>query len=55
MPSRCRRSRRLVEGVDGFEVLKLVRGGGAWVIEGRRTKPVRMKVSGFVKLRSFIE
>ena len=46
---------QLVEGVDGFEVLRLVRSGGAWVIEGRRAKPVRMKQSGFANLRSFIE
>ena len=46
---------QLVEGVDGFEVLKLVRGGGGWVIEGRRAKPVRMKESGFARLRSIIE
>ena len=46
---------QLVEGVDGFEVLKLVRGGSGWVIEGRRAKPVRMKESGFARLRSFIQ
>ena len=46
---------QLVEGVDGFEVLKLARGSGGWVIEGRRAKPVRIEQSGFARLRSFIE
>ena len=46
---------QLVEGVAGFEVLKLARGNGGWVIEGRRAKPVRMEQPAFARLRSFIE
>ena len=46
---------QLVEAVAGFEVLKLARGNGGWVIEGRRAKPVRMEKPAFARLRSVIE
>ena len=45
----------LIEGVRGFEVTKLAEDDGRWTIEGRRAKPVRMRISRFQKLRSFLQ
>ncbi|MDE0176123.1 MAG: type 4b pilus protein PilO2 [Defluviicoccus sp.] len=45
----------LIEGVRGFEVTRLAEGGGGWTIEGRRAKPVRMRLSRFEQLRSFLQ
>lgn len=44
----------LIEGVRGFEVTRLAGDGGRWTIEGRSAKPVRMLLSRFEKLRSFL-
>ena len=45
----------LVEGVPGFEVTKLSRGGSGWVIVGRRARPVTMRETGFAALRRLIQ
>ena len=45
----------LVEGVRGFEVLRLARGNGGWVIEGRRSDPVAMTLARFAELRSWLQ
>ena len=45
----------LIEGVRGFEVTRLAQGDGRWTIEGRRVKPVRMRISRFENLRSFLQ
>ena len=45
----------LVEGVRGFEVTRLARGNGGWVIEGRRADPVEMTLVRFARLRSWLQ
>ena len=45
----------LVEEVRGFEVTRLARGNGGWVIEGRRADPVEMTRVRFAKLRSWLQ
>ena len=42
----------LIEGVRGFEVTRLAGDDGRWTIEGRRARPVRMRLSRFARLRS---
>ena len=47
--------RSLFEGLNGFELTRLARAGGGWVLEGRREKAVRIRKSTFSAVRRFIE
>ena len=45
----------LLEGLNGFELTRLARAGGGWVLEGRRERAVRIRESAFAAVRRFIE